>query len=42
MQLIDAIYSDIQQRSKTMNIYITIGKIIAEISQYLNHCKNNQ
>ena len=39
MQLIDAIYSDIQQRSKTMNISITIGKIIAEISQYLNHCK---
>lgn len=42
MQLIDAIYSDIEQRSKTMNIYITIGKIIAEISQYLNHCKNKK
>jgi len=39
MQLIDAIYSDIQQRSKTMNIAVTIGKIISEISQYINHCK---
>jgi len=39
MQLIDAIYSDIQQRSTTMNIAITIGKIISEISQYINHCK---
>jgi len=39
MQLIDAIYSDIQNRSTKMNITITIGKIIAEISQYVNHCK---
>ena len=41
MQLIDAIYSDVQQRSTTMNISITIGKIIAEISQYVNHCKKS-
>jgi 7 transmembrane receptor (rhodopsin family) len=40
MQLVDAIYSDIEQRSTTMNIVITIGKIIAEISQYINHCKS--
>ncbi|CAF2768397.1 unnamed protein product [Rotaria sp. Silwood2] len=40
MQLIDAIYSDIEQRSKKMNIAITIGKIIAEISQYINHSSN--
>ena len=39
MQLIDAIYSDVEQRSATMTAGITIGKIIAEISQYLNHCK---
>jgi hypothetical protein len=39
MQLIDAIYSNVQQRSKTMNIAVIIGKIIAEISQYINHCK---
>ena len=39
MQLIDAIYSDVEQRSPTMNARIAIGKIIAEISQYLNHCK---
>ena len=39
MQLIDAIYSDIEQRSARMTITITIGKIIAEISQYINHCK---
>jgi hypothetical protein len=39
MQLIDAIYPNIEQRSTTMNIAITIGKIIAEISQYVNHCK---
>lgn len=39
MQLIDAIYSDVQRRSRTMIISITIGKIIAEISQYVNHCK---
>jgi hypothetical protein len=38
MQLIDAIYSDIEQRSSTMNAVIAIGKIIAEISQYINHC----
>jgi hypothetical protein len=40
MQLIDVIYSDIQKRSIKMNITITIGKIIAEISQYINHCKS--
>jgi hypothetical protein len=40
MQLIDAIYSDINQRSARMNIAINIGKIIAEISQYVNHCKS--
>ncbi|CAF3395370.1 unnamed protein product [Rotaria socialis] len=40
MQLIDAIYSDIGQRSKQMNIAITIGKIVAEISQYVNHSSN--
>ncbi|CAF1028063.1 unnamed protein product [Rotaria sordida] len=40
MQLIDGIYSDIEQRSKKMNIAITIGKIIAEISQYINHSSN--
>ena len=40
MQIIDAIYSDINQRSFTLNITITIGKIIAEISQYINHCKS--
>ena len=39
MQLIDAIYSDVEQRSATMAAGITIGKIIAEISQYLNHCE---
>ena len=39
MQLIHAIYSDIEQRSSTMNVGIAIGKIIAEISQYINHCK---
>ena len=38
MQLIDALYSDIDKRSTTMSIGIAIGKIIAEISQYLNHC----
>jgi len=38
MQLIDAIYSDIEQRSSAMNAGIAIGKIIAEISQYINHC----
>ncbi|UJR27501.1 hypothetical protein I4U23_008785 [Adineta vaga] len=40
MQLIDAIYSDIEQRSSTMNAGIAIGKIIAEISQYINHSSN--
>jgi hypothetical protein len=39
MQLVDAIYSDIEQRSATMNAGIAIGKIIAEISQYINHCE---
>ena len=39
MQLIDAICSDVEQRSSTMNAGIVIGKIIAEISQYINHCK---
>lgn len=39
MQLIDAIYSDIEQRSAALVAGIAIGKIIAEISQYLNHCK---
>lgn len=38
MQLIDAIYADIEQRSTSLNAGIAIGKIIAEISQYLNHC----
>jgi hypothetical protein len=38
MQLIDALYSDIEQRSPAMNAGIAIGKIIAEISQYINHC----
>jgi hypothetical protein len=38
MQLIDALYSDIEQRSSRMNAIIAIGKIIAEISQYINHC----
>jgi hypothetical protein len=38
MQLIDALYSDIEQRSSAMNAGIAIGKIIAEISQYINHC----
>ena len=42
MQLIDAIYSDVEQRSPTMNARIAIGKIIAEISQYLNHCKTTR
>jgi hypothetical protein len=42
MQLIDALYSDIERRSTTMTITITIGKIIAEISQYINHCKSFQ
>jgi hypothetical protein len=40
MQLIDAIYSDVEQRSSTTNVSIMIGKIIAEISQYVNHCKS--
>ncbi|CAF0785244.1 unnamed protein product [Adineta ricciae] len=40
MQIIDAIYSDINQRSFTLNVTITIGKIIAEISQYINHSSN--
>ncbi|CAF3290447.1 unnamed protein product [Rotaria socialis] len=40
MQLIDAIYSDINHRSTTLNAGIAIGKIIAEISQYLNHSSN--
>ncbi|CAF0869161.1 unnamed protein product [Adineta steineri] len=40
MQLIDAIYSDVEQRSSTMNAGIAIGKIIAEISQYINHSSN--
>lgn len=40
MQLIDAIYSDVEQRSSMMNAGIVIGKIIAEISQYINHCKS--
>ena len=40
MQLIDVFYSDVNQRSTRMNIVITIGKIIAEISQYVNHCKS--
>ncbi|CAF3368195.1 unnamed protein product [Rotaria sp. Silwood1] len=39
MQLIDAIYSDIEQRSSTLTAGIAIGKIIAEISQYINHCR---
>lgn len=39
MQLIDAIYSDIGQRSSKTNAFILFGKIIAEISQYVNHCK---
>jgi hypothetical protein len=38
MQLIDAIYSDVENRSSAMNAGIAIGKIIAEISQYINHC----
>jgi hypothetical protein len=38
MQLIDALYSDIEQRSLAMTAGIAIGKIIAEISQYINHC----
>ncbi|CAF2817483.1 unnamed protein product [Rotaria sp. Silwood2] len=40
MQLIDAIYGDIEQRSLTLNAGIAIGKIIAEISQYINHSSN--
>ncbi|CAF1241877.1 unnamed protein product [Adineta steineri] len=40
MQIVDAIYSDINQRSTILNITITIGKIIAEISQYINHSLN--
>ncbi|CAF1012965.1 unnamed protein product [Adineta ricciae] len=40
MQLIDAIYSDVENRSSTMNAGIAIGKIIAEISQYINHSSN--
>ncbi|CAF0937694.1 unnamed protein product [Rotaria sp. Silwood1] len=40
MQLIDAIYSDIEQRSSTLTAGIAIGKIIAEISQYINHSSN--
>ncbi|CAF1275991.1 unnamed protein product [Rotaria magnacalcarata] len=40
MQLIDAIYSDINHRSTTLTAGIAIGKIIAEISQYLNHSSN--
>lgn len=39
MQLIDALYSNVEQRSSTMAAGIAIGKIVAEISQYLNHCK---
>lgn len=38
MQLIDALYPDVDQRSSAMTAGIAIGKIIAEISQYLNHC----
>lgn len=41
MQLIDAIYSDMEDRSNKTNIFISLGKIIAEISQYINHCKLN-
>lgn len=39
MQLIDAIYANVEQRSMRTRKVITIGKIIAEISQYVNHCK---
>ena len=39
MQLIDALYANVERRSLQMKITITIGKIIAEISQYVNHCK---
>ena len=39
MQLIDALYANVEERSLQMKITITIGKIIAEISQYINHCK---
>lgn len=42
MQLIDAFYPDVDQRSSTMTAGIAIGKMIAEISQYLNHCKLNK
>ncbi|CAF1191984.1 unnamed protein product [Rotaria sordida] len=40
MQLIDAIYGNIEQRSSSLNAHIAIGKIIAEISQYINHSSN--
>ena len=39
MQLIDVIYSDVEQRSYRMNLSIAIGKMISEVSQYVNHCK---
>ena len=39
MQLIDAIYAHVEQRSNQMRNRIIIGKIIAEISQYVNHCE---
>ena len=42
MQLFDAIFSDTNERSATMTPTIQIGKIIAEISQYVNHCKSRR
>ncbi|CAF4503077.1 unnamed protein product, partial [Didymodactylos carnosus] len=40
MQIIDAIYPNIDKRSVQLVVTISIGKIIAEISQYINHSIN--